>query len=165
MIAAAHHAADAGHRSQKIVDHPVRVRMIHVEAIEFAIRRQIDSRPPLNIDYYPRCIHSCLLTWQCNEPIGHRIRANRSCQKRRLRHRLYLTANQCVQPALEEPELQSGISTRCVAPAPTLTNVHEISAPERKVLRCGPLPATRRRAACRETRGTSPATGATALFH
>ena len=76
VIAAAHNASYAGHGAQEILDHPVGIGMTNVEAIEFAIGRQVDARLPLDIEDDPRRVRPRLLAGKRGQPVWNRIRAN-----------------------------------------------------------------------------------------
>ena len=60
----------------EILDHSIGVGMIHIESIEFTVRRQIDARLPLERKHSARGVEQCLFAWQRREPVGDRIRTN-----------------------------------------------------------------------------------------
>ena len=72
MIAAPHLRSNARHRPDEILDHPIGIGMIHVEAVQLAVGGQIDARLALDIEHYARGIQPRLI----------RARPNR----RRVRH-------------------------------------------------------------------------------
>ena len=63
-------------RAHEIVNHPIRVGMIDVEAIQLAIRHDINAGEFLRFEHDTRCIRQCLLTWEREEPIRHGITSN-----------------------------------------------------------------------------------------
>ncbi len=74
--AAPHEPAHAGHGADEILDHPVGVGMIDVEAIKLAVGRQVDPGLSLNIEYNTRRIDHRLLARKGGEPVGRRIGAD-----------------------------------------------------------------------------------------
>ena len=61
---AAHHRRNTSHGANKIFDHSVGVGVIHIEPIEFTVRRQINARLALKIKNNPRSVDDRLLTGQ-----------------------------------------------------------------------------------------------------
>jgi hypothetical protein len=69
VIAAAGVCADAGHWAHEVIDHSVGIGMIDVEAVEFAIGRQVDRGLALDVEYDARGIETRLFARQRRQPI------------------------------------------------------------------------------------------------
>ena len=83
-----HARAHAGHRLYEILDHPVGLGMVHVEAVELAVADEIDAGLLLRVDDDARRVDHRLLGRQRAEPVGKRIRADDGRLDARLSHRL-----------------------------------------------------------------------------
>ncbi len=68
---------DAGHRTDEVFDHPVRVRVVDVEPVELAVGREIDPRLPLDVEDDARGVDDRLLAGEGSEPIRDRVRSDR----------------------------------------------------------------------------------------
>ena len=80
--------AHARHRPHEIFDHPVGLRMIDVEAREFAIAHEIDAGLLLGVDHDARRVDQRLLRRQRQQPVRHRIGADHGgLDARRCGHR------------------------------------------------------------------------------
>jgi hypothetical protein len=69
-------AADAGHRPGEVLDHPVRLGMVRIEAVQLAVAHQIDPRLLLRREDDARCIGKRLLGRRGGQPVGNRVRAD-----------------------------------------------------------------------------------------
>ena len=72
-IAAAQTCAHTGHGREEILDHAVGVRVIGIEAIDFAFGGEVYAGLPLDIENDARGIGARLLAGQRGKPIWHWI--------------------------------------------------------------------------------------------
>ena len=79
MIGAAQLASYSGERAQEIVDHPVGIGMVDVEAVEFAVGWQVDASLALNVEDDAGGIGAGLFAGQGREPVRNRIGTNGCC--------------------------------------------------------------------------------------
>jgi len=68
--------ADTGHRSDEILDHPVGLGMVDVEAVELAVADQVDVGAFLGMQHHPGGVDQGLFGWIGGEPCRHRIGAD-----------------------------------------------------------------------------------------
>ena len=72
----AHGVADAGHRPHEVLDHPVGLGMVEVEAVELAVADHVDAGLLLGGDDHPGGVDQALLGWRGRQPVGHRVGAD-----------------------------------------------------------------------------------------
>jgi hypothetical protein len=83
----AHGVADAGHGPDEVLDHPVGLGMVEVEAVELAVADDVDARRFLGGDDDARGVDQSLLGRRRREPVGHRVGADdRGLDSRRSGH-------------------------------------------------------------------------------
>src|ERR1700674_3338942 len=68
--------ADSIHRLHEVLDHPVGLRMVRIEAIELAVDRQVDACKLLQVEDDCRCIAYPLLAWMGDQPLRDGVAAN-----------------------------------------------------------------------------------------
>jgi hypothetical protein len=73
---ATHDGRNPRHRADEIFDHAVRVGVIDVEAVEFAIGRKIDPGLPLDVEDDASRVDDRLFARQGGEPIRDRVGAD-----------------------------------------------------------------------------------------
>ena len=76
IVAPSQVRADAFHGRDEVLDHAVRIRMIDIKAIQFAIGRQVDSGLSLHVENDASRVDQGGFTGQRGEPVGNRIRAD-----------------------------------------------------------------------------------------
>ena len=67
---------DSADATDEVLDHPVRVGMVGIEAVELAVCRQVDPGTALRVDDHARRVDHRLLVRECREPVDGRIRAD-----------------------------------------------------------------------------------------
>ena len=67
---------DPVHGPHEVLDHPVGLGVIDVEAVKLAVAHHIHACLLLRADHHPRGVHQGLLRWCCDEPVGHGVRAD-----------------------------------------------------------------------------------------
>ncbi len=85
VVAAADLGAHPRHGAHEVIDHAVGVGMIDIEAVEFAIRGQVDSGLPLNVEDDARGVEARLLAWQGGQPVGNRVTTDSGGEDRGIR--------------------------------------------------------------------------------
>ena len=73
---AADWAVDAGHGTDEIFDHAIRVGVVDVETVKFAVGGEVDAGLGLDVEYDAGGVDDGLLGGECGEPVRNRIGAD-----------------------------------------------------------------------------------------